>query len=905
MNQDVQFTLRINPEASEWLIGPFEKALRYNCDESDAVRRGFKSADEAGRLIDVGAHRGTVSIPFLKDGWKVTAVEPDPGNFSHLLKRINLLRSSFKDCFEHVQCAVSNEKSEPLKFYKSAESSGVSTLHPFLDSHEVAFTVDVDTLENIMVSRGLTRCDFLKTDIEGYDFFALKGYPWHIDKPQVVACEFEDSKSIPLGYKWSDVADYLSERGYEVLVSEWHPIERYGVEHSWMGIKQYPCVLESDQSWGNLIAYRDPAYLDRILHGVVENVSGYHKLGELRFGQPQATDFTPSNGHDVFLLPDERNFYREPFSGTFLPGGNIYSKFEFFAPAGRKIKLRIWRQGGSPLEHETIDYITKEGRNLVTLIHEVKNLQFGFLATIHNLSNAHLVLKDLYISAEYDDGRTVQSASNAHPCPAPRATGDNYDRNAAERAKWENYGLAAKLSFFLRMASNSANSVSERERAWTEFSRLSQEHRDLLDPSDWNAIYAGLSQSAEWRRADRARTIDLPLNDNLRRDKPDGVAIYDVPSGDDFAILATHKIAKRGRYRVSCEFMSIEDRISFEVTSGLSSKRHIQTFEPCSVANELLYEGPAVEGDELVVRVKSDGNSSKVFRVELEDMDELAIDAETSIQMISSTVGKNLSKTSVLQKQPGIEELTMQEVERLNELQGRFAGERIFVLGSGPSLNKTPLEKLENEHVFAVNRIGLLLERVSWQPMFYTAFDTRVVPDNAAEISELDIPYKFFSPRYRNLLGEAENHYFHSVSANYNGFGHSFTDNAAYCGFGGGGTISVIAIQLAYFLGFREIYLLGMDASYTVLPTVEQSGDYQLGGDVKMLLTSTADDDPNHFDPRYYGRGKKWHNPNVEEMKIGFGRSARYISSMGGKLRNATIGGALEEVERVDFESLF
>ena len=128
--------------------------------------------------------------------------------------------------------------------------------------------------------------------------------------------------------------------------------------------------------------------------------------------------------------------------------------------------------------------------------------------------------------------------------------------------------------------------------------------------------------------------------------------------------------------------------------------------------------------------------------------------------------------------------------------------------------------------------------------------------------------------------------------------------NPHLVGFGGGGTVSILSIEIASFLGFQEMILIGTDVSYVVSDTVEQSGDKWIN-DVGERLTSTADDDPNHFSPAYFGAGKRWHNPNTTEMKIGFGRATRYLAKQGKRLINATPGGDLETVPRVKLESLF
>jgi hypothetical protein len=87
----------------------------------------------------------------------------------------------------------------------------------------------------------------------------LKGIDLSRHSVDVVLCEFEDSKTIPLGYTTDDLAEHLESFGYTVYVSEWHPIISYGTRHDWRALKRYPCELEDSNAWGNLIAFKtDP-----------------------------------------------------------------------------------------------------------------------------------------------------------------------------------------------------------------------------------------------------------------------------------------------------------------------------------------------------------------------------------------------------------------------------------------------------------------------------------------------------------------------------------------------------------------------------------------------------------------------------------------------------------------------
>lgn len=251
-------------------------------------------------------------------------------------------------------------------------------------------------------------------------------------------------------------------------------------------------------------------------------------------------------------------------------------------------------------------------------------------------------------------------------------------------------------------------------------------------------------------------------------------------------------------------------------------------------------------------------------------------------------------------------EVPKPDLDRLSSLKNKYKGKRIFILGNGPSLNRTSLEFLKNEYTFGVNRIYLLDDKVSWKPSFYTANDWRVVPDIALEINGLTGSTFFFEESFRGILREGSDTYFYRHSAadpnhpNERIFGHEATR-----GIRGAGSVVGTAVQLAAYMGFDPIYLIGCDLGYKVLETVEQTGEDKFGNGVKLFLTSTKDDDPNHFDTRYFGKGQRWHDPNVKRMISGHEQCKAGIEAKGGHIYNATVGGELEVYPRVKFDSLF
>jgi hypothetical protein len=91
-------------------------------------------------------------------------------------------------------------------------------------------------------------------------------------------------------------------------------------------------------------------------------------------------------------------------------------------------------------------------------------------------------------------------------------------------------------------------------------------------------------------------------------------------------------------------------------------------------------------------------------------------------------------------------------------------------------------------------------------------------------------------------------------------------------------------------MGFTEVGLIGMDFSYTLPP----------GTVVKGNLYESQEDDPNHFDPRYFGAGKTWKNPYLNRVAANYELAKAMYEADGRIIYNCTVGGKLEVFERLD-----
>jgi FkbM family methyltransferase len=218
-------------------------------EEHRMVLRIIQSHVGPGTMIDVGAATGNSLAAYVEAGWTVYAFEPEANNLSKLRRVFG------SHARVHIDDrAVGAEDNLILTLFTSPMSVGLASLIAFDRSHRASEPVRTVTLRTFLSEARIDHVDFLKVDAEGYDLYVLQGFPWEEIRPSIVMCEFDDMKTSAVGHTWRDLGDFLVDRDYRVLVSEWSPLDRYGSGHRWARFEEYPCELASAQGWGNLIA---------------------------------------------------------------------------------------------------------------------------------------------------------------------------------------------------------------------------------------------------------------------------------------------------------------------------------------------------------------------------------------------------------------------------------------------------------------------------------------------------------------------------------------------------------------------------------------------------------------------------------------------------------------------------
>ena len=239
--------------------------------------------------------------------------------------------------------------------------------------------------------------------------------------------------------------------------------------------------------------------------------------------------------------------------------------------------------------------------------------------------------------------------------------------------------------------------------------------------------------------------------------------------------------------------------------------------------------------------------------------------------------------------------VSTERFNKLKEIIKATGKKRIFVLGNGPSLKQTDLDLLKDEITIGFN--GIFLHK-SFKPTIHIVEDHLVAEDRVNEIINFDCPVKLF-PSYLGYCIPAQDNtiFLNHLPRKSFPVDTDFSDDAANISYTGG-TVTYTGLQVAASLGFEEIILIGVDASYKV-ENVERSTDYGTG------VLESKSDDINHFDPSYFGKGYRWHDPNVHTMLQAYRKVRNYAERTGKRVVNATIGGELEVFPRVNYWELF
>lgn len=232
-------------------------------------------------------------------------------------------------------------------------------------------------------------------------------------------------------------------------------------------------------------------------------------------------------------------------------------------------------------------------------------------------------------------------------------------------------------------------------------------------------------------------------------------------------------------------------------------------------------------------------------------------------------------------------------INNLNKFKNIHQGERAFLIGMGPSLKISDLELLKNEITFACNKIYLAFEETNWRPTYYSVSDTLVAKNNHEIINQLNLT-SFHRDNVSKYIHEKSHITWLRDLRTINKEVKFW--NRVDLGAFRGGSVLYLQIQLAIWMGIKEIYIIGADYSFDV---PEGTGEKS---DVGEILIN--DNQSNHFHPDYRKKGETWAKPNLQMQFDAFSLAKNYCQKHRIKIYNASRQTKLEVFERVNFDSI-
>jgi FkbM family methyltransferase len=141
------------------------------------------------RVLVVGTHIGTLAIPLSRHCADLTAIEANPRTFR--LLQLNLLLNSSSNV-RAINIAASDERGS-IPFLMSRVNSGGSKRAPVRSDYTYVYdspetvNVQAEPLDKVLAGE---KFDVILMDVEGSEYFALKGMPTLLASARVLFLEF-------------------------------------------------------------------------------------------------------------------------------------------------------------------------------------------------------------------------------------------------------------------------------------------------------------------------------------------------------------------------------------------------------------------------------------------------------------------------------------------------------------------------------------------------------------------------------------------------------------------------------------------------------------------------------------------------------------------------------------------
>lgn len=206
----------------------------------------------------------------------------------------------------------------------------------------------------------------------------------------------------------------------------------------------------------------------------------------------------------------------------------------------------------------------------------------------------------------------------------------------------------------------------------------------------------------------------------------------------------------------------------------------------------------------------------------------------------------------------------------LQQFKDKHIGETVYVLANGPSLNAVDFDFLKGKFVIGTNKIFLKPEAAAVLT-YYVACNPLVIEQSTHSISKMKCA-KFLNCLVIDTWGGELNENAHRIDTSHRepSFRDPFIEPIWE-----GHTVTYVALQIAFAMGFETVIILGLDHHYEFdgAPNAE---------------AKAYGKDPNHFDPGYFTDGAKWNLPDLKMSELAYALANQAFTDSGRYIFNAS-----------------
>lgn len=161
--------------------------------------------------------------------------------------------------------------------------------------------------------------------------------------------------------------------------------------------------------------------------------------------------------------------------------------------------------------------------------------------------------------------------------------------------------------------------------------------------------------------------------------------------------------------------------------------------------------------------------------------------------------------------------------DSIEDYRNKHQGERVFIVGNGPSLKNTPLNLIKNEYSMAMNRIELIYPETDWRPTYYFQMNSASSrKENLESVQKhIDLGHPCFVNKefekelsnvynniyYLNIVGTDKKPTYDNRIGNLSDYWSTNIQQKVYKY----STSLHSVVQVAQYMGFKKIYLIGCD----------------------------------------------------------------------------------------------